>query len=215
MMYILCVFITHQHRDHYSGLQYLKEEQYSIDFLIFSPYDRRRGDTSVTIEEWDEFDDLKEYFVNNGTETRTPYRQDDFNKPWWDCDNVRFEIIGPHQSVATSDTREMHDASLVVKAYMGQRICLFTGDASDTCLNLIASTTTNYCQDILHASHHGSINGADLDFIKKCNSKYTLISTATGAHDNVPHPIAIKRYKDNTANDVRRTDVDGTWKWTF
>lgn len=209
------VFITHQHRDHYSGLQYLKDEKYSIDFLIFSPYERRKGDNSITLEEWNEFNSLKDHFVKNGTETRAPYRQDDFNKPWWDCGNVKFEIIGPHKSVATSETREIHDASLVVKAFMGNRRCLFTGDASDVCLNKIAETTNNYCHDILHASHHGSINGADLDFIKNCNAKYTVISTASGVHDNVPHTTALKHYKDHTENDVRRTDVDGTWKWTF
>lgn len=209
------LFVTHQHRDHYLGLQYLKDNGYTIDFLIFSPYDRRRADNSVTLEEWNEFNGLKDHFVSKGTEIRNPYRQDDFEKPWWDCGTVKFEIIGPHKSIATSETREIHDASLVIKAYMGTRVCLFTGDASDACLNKIAETTSNYCQDILHASHHGSINGADLDFIKMCNAKYTMISTASGAHDNVPHPTALKRYKDNTEFNVRRTDVDGTWKWDF
>ncbi len=211
---IRAVFITHQHRDHYLGLQYLKDNGYSLDYIIFSPYDRRRGDNSITLEEWNEFNSLKDHFVTNGTETRTPYRQDDFNKPWWDCGNVRFEIIGPHKDIATSATREIHDASLVLKAYMGDRVCLFTGDASDTCLNKIAETTTNFCGDILHASHHGSINGADLDFIKKCNAQHTVISTSSGVHDNVPHATALSRYRNNTTN-VRRTDVDGTWKWTF
>ena len=45
------VFITHQHHDHYSGLDFLKKENYTIDVLIYSPYDRRYGDASVTIEE--------------------------------------------------------------------------------------------------------------------------------------------------------------------
>lgn len=210
------VFITHQHRDHYLGLQYLKDNGYTIDFLIYSPYDRRRGDNSVTVEEWNEFNSLKDFFVAKGSETRTPYRQDNnFKKPWWDCGDVKFEIIGPHKDIATSDTREMHDASLVIKASMGERKCLFTGDASDTCLNKVAETTKNFCQDILHASHHGSINGADLDFIKKCNAKYTMISTASGAYENVPHSTALKRYKDNTEHRVYRTDVDGTCYWTF
>ena len=30
------VFITHQHADHYSGLSYLKDNGYSIDYLIYS-----------------------------------------------------------------------------------------------------------------------------------------------------------------------------------
>jgi beta-lactamase superfamily II metal-dependent hydrolase len=209
------VFITHQHSDHYSGLQYLKDQNYSIDYLIYSPYERRYGDKSVTVEEWHEFESLKDHFVNKGTETRQPYRQNDLEKAWWDMSTVKFWIIGPHRSTATAETREIHDASLVAEADLGDRICLFTGDASDTNLEYIANHTKNYCNDILHASHHGSLNGAHLDFIKKANAKYTLISTKTGVYDNAPHLTALKRYKDNTKYDVRRTDVDGSWEWTF
>lgn len=82
-------------------------------------------------------------------------------------------------------------------------------------LQYIADNTNNYCNDILHASHHGSINGANLDFIKSANVKYTMISRESGVHGNVPHPSALRRYRDNTENDVRRTDVDGSWKWEF
>jgi beta-lactamase superfamily II metal-dependent hydrolase len=46
-------------------------------------------------------------------------------------------------------------------------------------------------------------------------AKYTMISTASGVHDNVPHPTALKRYQDNTSEVVYRTDVDGSWKFTF
>ncbi len=98
---------------------------------------------------------------------------------------------------------------------MNKRKCLFTGDASDTNLNWIAANTTNPCGDILHASHHGSINGADLDFIKKCEPKYTVTSTQSGEYSNVPHPTALARYRDNTERKVYRTDTFGTVKWSF
>jgi len=209
------VFITHQHRDHYSGLEYLSEEGYTIEHLVYSPYDRRCGDNSVKLDEWDEFNSFKDYFKSQGTRLYTPYRQAEFGKAWWGTNGIQFEIIGPHQSIADAETRELHDACLVIKAVLGERACLFTGDASDANLQYIADNTQNFCNDILHASHHASLDGANLAFIKKCNAQYTLISTAIGKYENVPHPTALKRYKDNTAHDVRRTDVDGTWKWTF
>ena len=77
------------------------------------------------------------------------------------------------------------------------------------------ATIDHICDDILHASHHASLEGANLEFVKKCNAQYTVISTASGKYENVPHPTALKRYKDNTVHDVRRTDVDGSWKYIF
>ena len=207
------VFITHQHKDHFSGLGYLKNNGYTIDRLIYSPYKRPYGDQSVTIKEWNEFKGYRDYFKRKGTELCAPYRQRRLNT--WRTGGVSFEIIGPAKSVATSSTRELHDACLVIKATMGSRKCLFTGDASDANLEWIANNMNNYCNDILHASHHGSINGAQLDFIKKCNAKYTMVSTESGVYDNVPHPTAMRRYRNNTRCNVYRTDRNGSWEWTF
>lgn len=209
------VFITHQHNDHYSGLSYLKDNSFNIEYLIHSPYIRRRGDTSVGLEEWEEFNRLKDHFEGNGAKIYQPYRQKDFKEPWWETDGLKFWIIGPHSSTADADTREIHDASLVITARLGKRKCLFTGDASDTNLEYIAANTDNYCNDILHASHHGSLNGAHLEFIKKCNAEYTLVSTESGVYDNVPDPAALKRYRDHTKYHVYQTDKDGCQEWTF
>lgn len=208
------VFITHPHRDHYDGLRYLKDNGYAIDFLIYSPYERRHGDNSLSIEEWNEFNSLKDHFVAKGTELRAPYKQESWKEAWWKAGDVEFWILGPQKAIATSPTREVHDACLVVYAKMGSRRCLFTGDASDTNLQDVA-TVKNNCGDILCASHHASINGADLTFIKSADAKYTVISTATGVHDNVPHPTALRRYADNTSEKVYRTDQDGTITFTF
>ncbi len=209
------VFITHQHDDHFSGLKYLRDNSYRIECLIYSPYVRRHGDSSVELDEWNEFDSHKQYFEKQGTKCYHPHRQKRFDGPWWSSDGLDFWIFGPDETIATRDTRELHDASLVIKADLNQRTCLFAGDASDANLEVIANRDNDFCNDILHASHHGSINGAHLDFIKKCNADYTVISTKPGKHDNMPHDTALKRYKDNTKKDVRRTDRDGSWQWKF
>lgn len=210
------VFITHQHRDHYSGLEYLRRKGYSIDFLIYSPYERRYGDASVTVEEWKEFASHRDYFESKGTGLRTPYRQDHFDEPYWRIDSsLKIWILGPNENIARSETRELHDACLVFRADLGARICTFTGDASDANLKHIANSTTHICGDILHASHHGSINGADLDFIKECKAQFTVISTEAGVHDNVPDATALKYYENYSTQGVYRTDWHGTIEWNF
>ena len=150
-----------------------------------------------------------------GSKVYKPYRQTDFSKPWWEVDGLEFRMLGPASRIADADTRELHDACLVVHLRAGKRVCLFTGDASDTNLANVAATTTRICDDILHASHHGSLNGADLTFIKVCNATYTVVSTASGVHESVPHPTALKRYRDNTSGRVYRTDTDGSVMWAF
>ncbi len=209
------VFITHQHYDHFLGLQYLKDNNYEIGFLIYSPYSRRYADSSVEYDEWTKFNKLRDHFESNGTGLRTPYRQTQFENPWWSIDGIKFWILGPAPHIAKSDTRELHDASLVIHAKLNSRRCLFAGDASDKSLKYIADNTTNPCNDILHASHHGSLNGADLDFIKKCNIKYTVISTKSGVYVNVPSDTALQRYRTNTKKTVYRTDTSGDLKWSF
>lgn len=208
------VFITHQHFDHYSGLAYLREKRYAIECLFYSPYQRRYDDSSVTLEEWNEFNSHRDYFRARGSKLYTPYRQGKWEKPYWEPDGLKFWMLGPQEGTATSLSRELHDACLVFRADLGARKCAFTGDASDTNLADVA-TIDHICDDILHASHHASLEGASLTFIKKCNAAWTVISTACGRYDNVPHPTALKRYADNSREGVWRTDTDGTCKWTF
>lgn len=209
------VFITHQHEDHYSGLRYLKNHGYQIRHLIYSPYSRRNNDQSVTIEEWDEFNHYRDYFISRGSKTYSPFRQESFKGAWWEPDSIQFWIVGPDKHIATQPSRELHDACLVILAKGSYNKCLFTGDASDQNLNYIAQKTQNYCNGILHASHHGSINGADLEFIKGCNATHTVVSTKSGIYSNVPHSTAMRRYQNNTQRKVYRTDLDGDLKWTF
>lgn len=212
---IHAVFISHQHRDHFSGLQYLRENKYSIKYLIYSPYARRRDDSSVELDEWNEFENHRDFFVKQGSKEYAPFRQDNWDKPWWSIDGVSFWLIGPHRTIANSDSRELHDACLVIEADLGKRVCLFAGDASDTALLEIARTTKNYCNDILHASHHGSINGAEETFVKKSQPLYTVISTAEDVHDNIPHDDALKLYEKYTVKKVYRTDRDGSLRWDW
>lgn len=211
------VFITHQHYDHFDGLAYLKENGYSIDRLIYSPYELRDKDDSVQDNEWLDFKKYRDYFKNNGTKLDMPYCQERFDKPWWEIDGLKFFVLGPAKDIATSYTRKLHDASLVIYAELNTRDCLFTGDASEKNLKYVAAVI-NYIDidiDILHASHHGSLNGANLEFVLACNPGITVVSTQLGWQRNLPDPKAMELYRRNTRKKVHRTDIDGDLEWTF
>lgn len=91
----------------------------------------------------------------------------------------------------------------------------FTGDASDQSLEEVCDFFNLKNRHVLHASHHGSLNGAYLDFIKKTNPNYTIVSTKSGVHNNMPDSAAMQRYRSHTKKAVRRTDIDGTRVFTI
>ena len=212
---IKAIFITHQHYDHFDGLEYLINNNYEIEYFVYSPYERRYADNSVQYDEWQDFIKLKNKIEEKGAKIYKPYRQEKFDSSWWTVDGLKIYMIGPEKDIATGDTRELHDASLVFLVNAGDRNITFTGDASDKLLNWIANNTNNYCGDILHASHHGSINGADLDFIKNANAKYTVISTKSGVYSSVPDGTALQRYRNHTKEEVYRTDTFGSVTFNY
>lgn len=211
---IRVIFITHHHYDHFEGLHYLYDNRYNAQYIILSPYERRYNDNSVQKAEWDDCQNIISKFEAKGTKVYKPFRQDSFDKPFWNIDNLKYWMIGPESNIAKSETRELHDASLVFTLQTNRKCC-FTGDASDTSLNWISKNTSHFCNDVLHASHHGSINGADLDFIKKSEPGYTIISTKSGVHESVPESTALARYRQNTKIAVYRTDTDGSKYFDF
>lgn len=212
---IEAVFITHPHDDHFGGLSFLRNNKYKIKRLIHSPYVRRHNDASVELPEWNRFRSHAVAYANSGTIIHQPFRQQNVKNVFFKCDGVSYRILGPHEHIANRDKRHVHDACLVVHVSAGTRKFLICGDASDLNLAEVASKTNNLCGDVLRASHHGSLQGADLSFIKKANPKYTLISTKVGTFESVPHPTAMSRYQNNTRVSVFRTDLNGSRKWTF
>ena len=74
------LIITHQHYDHFDGIQTLIDNEVTVDELWECPYKRRYGDNSVGYDEWQDYQNLKQKLVNKGTKV---YNQK--------ADNVTFE----------------------------------------------------------------------------------------------------------------------------
>ena len=201
--YIDLMIISHPHHDHYLGIEDLVGKA-TVAKLWGSPYERRRGDNSLAADEWNEYSKLIEKLVPDASKRFTATKG--ATEKYSGC---TFQILGPRKDVNSSDTRECHDASLVVWVGAPANNFIVCGDASDSELDLVRADWKLADCHVLKASHHGSINGANLDFIKAVEPRDTIISTKSGIIDNIPHSTALQRYKDHSTN-VFRTDVSGT-----
>lgn len=200
------LIITHQHYDHFLELEYLLEKDIDIAEIWGCPYSRRHGDLSVEYDEWNKYKSLIEKAKNKGASYYKLYRSD----KTYTRGGATFQILNPATTINSRDGRELHDASLVIHISKGNDTLLFCGDASDSALDEVMSFCELEKVHILHASHHGSLNGANLAFIKKVSPDYTIISTESGVYENVPHSTALARYREHTKKAVRRTDTDGS-----
>lgn len=201
--YIDLLIITHPHHDHYLGMEELIGKVMVAEFWG-SPYQRRHGDNSLSVDEWNEYTQLKERLVPDSSKRFTCISN--VRKTFSGCE---FVVLGPRKDVNSIDTRECHDACLVLWVSSPANKFLICGDASDSQLDQIRTDWKISDCTVLRTSHHGSINGANLEFIKAASPRDTIISTKSGIFDNVPSDTALQRYR-SYSKDVFRTDVDDT-----
>lgn len=199
--YIDLLIITHPHHDHYLGMEELIGKVTVAEFWG-SPYQRRHGDNSLSADEWNEYCRLKERLVPNNRYACTKGLEKTFS-------NSKLLVLGPRKNVNANETRECHDASLVIWVSSPANNFLICGDASNSELEQIRNDWKLTSCNVLRASHHGSETGADLSFIKAVSPRDTIISTQSGIFSNLPSNTALQRYRNNSKN-VFRTDVDGT-----
>ncbi|HSA07101.1 MAG TPA: MBL fold metallo-hydrolase [Candidatus Gastranaerophilales bacterium] len=204
------LILTHQHYDHFLGIQTLLDNDIEVKEVWESPYDRRYGDNSVQYDEWQKYQTLVKKLEANGAKRYTSTRTE---KIYDIIGGYEFYILNPVANINSVETRELHDASLVVmvkKVNSNKDKMIFCGDTSDWALDRVREKYNISGANILHASHHGSINGANIDFIKETSPNYTIVSTRSGVYSNVPSDVALQRYRSYTNKAVRRTDTDGT-----
>ncbi len=196
------LIISHPHSDHYLGMEDLINN-FTVAEFWGSPYKRRHDDNSLSLEDYNEYTNLKNKLVPDSSKRFTC--SSGVRKNFTNCN---FLVLGPRTSVNDSDTRECHDANLVIWVSTPANNFIVCGDASDSELDLILADWKLTNCNVLRASHHGSKNGANLEFIKTASPRDTIISTKSGIFDNVPDSKALRIY-DTYSSKVFRTDVEG------
>lgn len=119
-----------------------------------------------------------------------------------DTDTLKINILAPNNSTYT----ELNNYSVVTKITYGTTKFLFMGDAEKISENEIKEDVT---ADIIKIGHHGSNTSSSIDFIKKVNAKYGIISVGLNNKYNLPKEETITNW-ENSGTKIYLTSTNGT-----
>lgn len=119
-----------------------------------------------------------------------------------DTDALKINILAPNNSTYT----ELNNYSVVTKITYGTTKFLFMGDAEKLSENEIKEDVT---ADVIKIGHHGSNTSSSIDFIKKVNAKYGIISVGLNNKYNLPKEETITKW-ENSGTKIYLTSINGT-----
>lgn len=119
-----------------------------------------------------------------------------------DTDALKINILAPTNSTYT----ELNNYSVVTKITYGTTKFLFMGDAEKLSENEIKEDVT---ADVIKIGHHGSNTSSSIDFIKKVNAKYGIISVGLNNKYNLPKEEIITNW-ENSGTKIYLTSINGT-----
>ena len=119
-----------------------------------------------------------------------------------DTDTLKINILAPNNSTYT----ELNNYSVVTKITYGTTKFLFMGDSEKLIENEIKENVT---ADVIKIGHHGSNTSSSIDFIKKVNAKYGIISVGLNNKYNLPKEETITNW-ENSGTKIYLTSTNGT-----
>ena len=119
-----------------------------------------------------------------------------------DTDTLKVNILAPNNSTYT----ELNNYSVVTKITYGTTKFLFMGDAEKLSENEIKENVT---ADVIKIGHHGSNTSSSIDFIKKVNAKYGIISVGLNNKYNLPKEETITNW-EKSGTKIYLTSTNGT-----
>lgn len=119
-----------------------------------------------------------------------------------DTDALKINILAPNNSTYT----ELNNYSVVTKITYGTTKFLFMGDAEKLSENEIKEDVS---ADVIKIGHHGSNTSSSINFIKKVNAKYGIISVGLNNKYNLPKEETITNW-ENSGTKIYLTSINGT-----
>lgn len=118
--------------------------------------------------------------------------------------NVLIRFLSPEKTYS-----DANDNSLVVQLAYGKSRFLFMGDAEEKVEKDILVAGYDLECDVLKLGHHGSYTATSVDFLRKADPIYGVISCGKGNSYGHPHAETLAKLEDEDVQ-VYRTDKMGT-----
>lgn len=119
-----------------------------------------------------------------------------------DTDTLKINILAPNNDTYT----ELNNYSIVTKITYGTTKFIFMGDAEKLSENEIKEDVT---ADVIKIGHHGSSTSSGINFIKKVNAKYGIISVGLNNKYNLHKEETITNW-ENSGTKIYLTSTNGT-----
>ncbi|MEH6937192.1 ComEC/Rec2 family competence protein, partial [Bacillus sp. JJ664] len=128
----------------------------------------------------------------------------------WKVEDNNFQVLSPIKGYVG----EENHGSIVMKAKIGDKVWMFTGDVDKSGEQSIISKYRNVKSDVLKVGHHGSDTSTSDAFVRAVDPKFAIISV--GANNRYGHPkkeVIDRLQKEKII--ILRTDRDGAIFYEF
>jgi beta-lactamase superfamily II metal-dependent hydrolase len=187
--YIDMVILSHPQLDHFGGLVSILE-RYKVGIFIWNGEIATEG-AWKDLENILKSQNIPAIVMGNGDIIRFGV-------------GTEFDILSPMKDSHSTDP---NDDSLIVRLKSAGTSTLFTGDATGSLEQTLASAG-NIKSDILKVSHHGSKTSSIASFLSAVLPRIAVVEVGTNTYGH-PTPEALRRLA-NVGVSIYRTDNDGT-----
>jgi competence protein ComEC len=111
----------------------------------------------------------------------------------WEWDEVRFQVVHPSDSPASTRSND-RSCVLLVEGRGGQLI--LTGDIGSRVEPAVATALGTRAGSVLLVPHHGSRSSSSTDFIASLGPSLAVVSAGWRSRFGHPHPLVLQRYLD-------------------